>query len=98
MGKCERGDLKGCRCGPLQPPPINVTMPLQIMFTYAPFMESFFDTRPLSLAQGAQIVAVGVVALLILEIEKWVQGQCQTKLGMIKVVEQAVWSEPVSPI
>jgi magnesium-transporting ATPase (P-type) len=48
---------------------------LQIMFTYTPFMESFFDTRPLSLAQGVQIVVVGVAVLLILEIEKWVQSQ-----------------------
>ena len=44
---------------------------LQILFTYAPFMESFFDTRPLSLIQGAQIIAVGIAVLLILEIEKW---------------------------
>jgi magnesium-transporting ATPase (P-type) len=48
---------------------------LQIMFTYTPFMESFFDTRPLSLAQGVQIVVVGVAVLLILEIEKWVQSR-----------------------
>ncbi len=41
-------------------------------------MESFFDTRPLSLAQGVQIVAVGVTVLLILEIEKWVQGRQKT--------------------
>ena len=27
MGKCERGDLNGRRCTPLQPFPINVTMP-----------------------------------------------------------------------
>ncbi len=45
---------------------------LQFLFTYAPFMGAFFDTRPLSLAQGIQIVAAGVAALLILEIEKWV--------------------------
>ena len=43
---------------------------LQFLFTYAPFMEAFFDTRPLSLAQGLQVVAVGVALLLILELEK----------------------------
>ncbi len=43
-------------------------------------MESFFDTRPLSLAQGVQIVAVGVAVMLILEIEKWVQGRQKTNL------------------
>ena len=51
---------------------------LQFLFTYSPFMESFFDARPLSLAQGVQIVAVGVAVLLILEIEKWVQGRQKT--------------------
>jgi magnesium-transporting ATPase (P-type) len=56
---------------------------LQFMFTYAPFMESFFDTRPLSLAQGVQIVAVGVAVLLILEIEKWVQGRQKTNSNQV---------------
>jgi hypothetical protein len=53
---------------------VSAVTPLQIMFTYAPFMESFFDTRALSMAQIAQIVAVGVAVLLILEGEKWVQS------------------------
>jgi hypothetical protein len=57
---------------------VGAVTALQFMFTYAPFMESFFDTRPLSLAQGVQIVAVGVAVLLILEIEKWVQGRKKT--------------------
>jgi magnesium-transporting ATPase (P-type) len=57
---------------------VGAVTALQFMFTYAPFMESFFDTRPLSLAQGVQIVAVGVAVLLILEIEKWVQGRRKT--------------------
>jgi len=43
---------------------------LQLGFTYAPFMEAFFDTRPLSFAQGLMVVAVGPLLLLILEIEK----------------------------
>jgi magnesium-transporting ATPase (P-type) len=43
---------------------------LQFAFTYAPFMEAFFDTRPLSLVQGLMVVAVGPLLLLILEVEK----------------------------
>ena len=43
---------------------------LQVGFTYAPFMEAFFDTRPLGLLQGLAVVAVGPLLLLILEIEK----------------------------
>jgi magnesium-transporting ATPase (P-type) len=43
---------------------------LQLVFTYAPFMEAFFGTRPLSLQQLAQIALVGVVVLGVLELEK----------------------------
>ena len=43
---------------------------LQFLFTYAPFMKAFFDSRPLTLPQGAQIVAVGIAVLVILELEK----------------------------
>jgi len=43
---------------------------LQFAFTYAPFMEAFFDTRPLSVAQGATALAAGPLLLLVLEIEK----------------------------
>jgi magnesium-transporting ATPase (P-type) len=43
---------------------------LQFLFTYAPFMETFFGAQPLSLAQGLQIVAIGLLVLIILELEK----------------------------
>jgi len=43
----------------------------QLAFTYAPFMQRWFATRPVSLADGAMIVAIGVVMLLLLEGEKW---------------------------
>ena len=49
---------------------ISAVTALQFLFTYAPFMARFFDTRPLSLLQGLQIVAVGIAALIILETEK----------------------------
>ncbi len=57
---------------------ITIVTALQFLFTYAPFMETFFDTRPLSLIEGLQVVAVGVGLLLILELEKrlrrWATG------------------------
>ena len=53
---------------------VSTVIALQMVFTYVPFMGSFFDTRALSLIQGVQIVAVGIAALLILEIEKWCQA------------------------
>ena len=43
---------------------------LQFLFTYAPFMETFFGAQPLSLSQGLQIVAIGLIVLIILELEK----------------------------
>jgi magnesium-transporting ATPase (P-type) len=43
----------------------------QLAFTYAPFMQQWFATRPVSLADGAMIVAIGGVMLLLLEGEKW---------------------------
>ncbi len=45
---------------------------LQLVYTYAPFMHTFFEARPLSFIQGVQIVAAGVVVLVVVEIEKWV--------------------------
>ncbi len=49
---------------------VGAVTALQFLFTYAPFMEDFFDTRPLPFLWGVLIVGVGVALLLILEIEK----------------------------
>jgi calcium-translocating P-type ATPase len=46
---------------------------LQLMFTYAPFMHRFFASEPVALLDGVRVVAVGVLALLILELEKRVR-------------------------
>ena len=53
---------------------ITAVTALQFLFTYTPFMEAFFGTRPLDLLQGVQIVAVGIAVLLILELEKRAVG------------------------
>jgi magnesium-transporting ATPase (P-type) len=53
---------------------VGTVTALQFMFTYAPFMEAFFDTRSLSLMQGLQVVSVGIAALMVLEIEKRIQS------------------------
>jgi magnesium-transporting ATPase (P-type) len=42
----------------------------QLAFTYLPFMQALFATRAVSLADGLAIVGVGVLLLLILEVEK----------------------------
>ncbi|MFN4089551.1 MAG: cation-transporting P-type ATPase [Alphaproteobacteria bacterium] len=49
---------------------VTLVIVLQFAFTYAPFMQTLFDTRPLAFWDGAAIVAVGVVLLVVLEAEK----------------------------
>ena len=45
---------------------------LQLIFTYAPFMEKLFDTRPVDFIHGLEILLLGVILLLVLELEKLV--------------------------
>jgi magnesium-transporting ATPase (P-type) len=50
---------------------LAVVIAAQAVFTYAPFMQDWFATRPVSLADGALIVALGAAVMLLLEGEKW---------------------------
>lgn len=43
---------------------------LQLLFTYAPFMQSLFASEALSLTTGVFVVLAGIAVLVILEIEK----------------------------
>jgi magnesium-transporting ATPase (P-type) len=54
---------------------------LQLVFTYAPFMHTLFASRPVSIAMGAQIVAVGAAVLVVLELEKWLL-RCTGRLAV----------------
>ena len=42
----------------------------QLAFTYLPWMQAVFDTRPVSLVDGLLIIGIGLVTMLVLEIEK----------------------------
>jgi magnesium-transporting ATPase (P-type) len=42
----------------------------QFAFTYLPIMNTIFGSRPLTMAEGALIVAVGAASFLLLEVEK----------------------------
>lgn len=42
----------------------------QLAFTYLPWMQALFDTRDVPLVDGLVILSVGVVAMVVLEIEK----------------------------
>ncbi|ATN37422.1 carbonate dehydratase (plasmid) [Rhizobium sp. ACO-34A] len=49
---------------------IGVLVAAQLLFTYAPFMNDLFGTRPLGLLDGALLIAVGAALMLLLEVEK----------------------------
>jgi magnesium-transporting ATPase (P-type) len=49
---------------------LAVVVVAQFAFTYLPFMQQWFGTRPLALADGALIIAVGAAAMVLLELEK----------------------------
>jgi magnesium-transporting ATPase (P-type) len=51
---------------------LGLVVALQLTFTYAPFMERLFDTRPVDFLHGAEIVAVGIALFAALEVEKLV--------------------------
>ncbi len=52
---------------------VAVVVVLQLLFTYAPFMERLFDTRPVDFVHGLEIIAIGVALFGLLELEKWVR-------------------------
>jgi len=60
---------------------VGTVIVLQLIFTYVPFMEAFFDTRPLSVFEGVQVIATGIVVFFILEAEKWVQAKMNGRSG-----------------
>ena len=52
---------------------VLVVLTLQLMFTYAPFMQFFFDSRPMALREAVLILGVGVIVFVLLELEKSVR-------------------------
>jgi calcium-translocating P-type ATPase len=50
---------------------VGLVVVLQIMFTYAPFMHRFFDSRPVTFEDGLRVLLTGVAVLLVLEVEKY---------------------------
>jgi magnesium-transporting ATPase (P-type) len=49
---------------------IAIVLAAQLLFTYAPIMNTLFATRPTPLLEGALIVALGAIVMLICELEK----------------------------
>ncbi len=46
---------------------------LQLLFTYAPFMNAVLESAPISAGAWARIVGVGFVGYLVVELEKWLR-------------------------
>lgn len=49
---------------------VGAVVVLQLLFTYAPFMQALFDSRALSLSTGLLVLGAGVAVLVVLELEK----------------------------
>ena len=49
---------------------IAVVVAAQLVFTFSPIMNELFDTRPLTLADGVWLIAIGLLLMLLLEGEK----------------------------
>jgi magnesium-transporting ATPase (P-type) len=49
---------------------LGVVVALQLAFTYAPFMQALFGTRPIGLAHGLLIIGIGAALFAVLEVEK----------------------------
>ncbi len=49
---------------------IAVLVAAQLLYTYAPFMQAIFDSRPLTLAEGLLIIGIGFATMVLLELEK----------------------------
>jgi magnesium-transporting ATPase (P-type) len=49
---------------------IGVLVVAQLLFTYAPFMNDLFGSRPLAVADGILLVAIGFGVMVLMELEK----------------------------
>jgi magnesium-transporting ATPase (P-type) len=49
---------------------VGLVCALQFLFTYAPFMQELFQTRPVTIAQGLLVIAIGAAGFAAIEIEK----------------------------
>ena len=64
---------------------VLLVMGLQMLFTYAPMLQVFFHTAPVSLETWGRILVLGLAIFVIIEVEK----QLFTRLGLYRSSEQA---------
>ena len=49
---------------------VSMVVFAQLAFTFLPVMHRLFDTRPLGIADGVLIIAIGIAMMIVLEVEK----------------------------
>ena len=55
---------------------------LQMLFTYAPFMNEIFSSAPIGWAEWSRILAFGLVSFAIIEVEKALQRRSKKQEGL----------------
>ncbi len=61
------------------PASIALMLALQVLYTYAPFMNQFFNSAPIGMDAWIRIFAAGLVSYLVIEIEKAIQRGIRSK-------------------
>ncbi|MGM1065271.1 HAD-IC family P-type ATPase [Saccharothrix sp. Mg75] len=61
----------GLRANPWLPAGIAVTVVLQLLFTYAPFMNALFHTEPIGWGSWVFVAALALVTYAVVEADKW---------------------------
>ncbi len=55
---------------------------IQMLFTYAPFMNRLFGSAPMSLILWLDVIAVSLASFILIEIEKWVRRKRAKQAGL----------------
>ena len=50
---------------------------IQLLFTYATFMNNLFSSAPMPINLWGDVLAVSLVAYLVIEFEKWLRRRTQ---------------------
>src|SRR5690606_31914124 len=62
--------LQGLRGTPAVLAAVGAVIAAQLAFTYLPWLQTVFDSRPLGLLDAAVIILTGVALMLVLELER----------------------------
>lgn len=60
---------------------VGIVIAAQLLFTYAPFMNRLFASRPVAWGDGMLIIGIGLALLLLVEAEKWIARRLGRREG-----------------